>query len=63
MNRWTKTRTVLAAGLTGLLAAGLSACYGGGDGAPAQEEPAIDLAAEDPTDQHDLAGAVPGRKR
>jgi hypothetical protein len=47
MNRWTKTRTVLAAGLTGLLAAGLSACYGGGDGAPAQEEPAIDLAAED----------------
>jgi uncharacterized protein (TIGR02246 family) len=47
MNRWTKTRTVLTAGLTGLLAAGLSACYGGGDGAPAQEEPAIDLAAEE----------------
>ena len=47
MNRWTKTRTVLAAGLTGLLAAGLSACYGGGEGAPAQEEPAIDLAAEE----------------
>jgi len=47
MNRWTKTRTVVTAGLTGLLAAGLSACYGGGDGAPAQEEPAIDLAAEE----------------
>jgi uncharacterized protein (TIGR02246 family) len=47
MNHWTKTRTVVTAGLTGLLAAGLSACYGGGDGAPAQEEPAIDLAAEE----------------
>jgi uncharacterized protein (TIGR02246 family) len=47
MNRWKKTRTVLTAGLTGIVAAGLSACYGGGDGAPAQEEPAIDLAAEE----------------
>jgi uncharacterized protein (TIGR02246 family) len=47
MNRWTKTRTVVTAGLIGVLAAGLSACYGGGDGAPAQEEPAIDLAAEE----------------
>jgi uncharacterized protein (TIGR02246 family) len=47
MNPWTRTRTVLITGLTGILAAGLSACYGGGDGAPAQEEPAIDLAAEE----------------
>jgi uncharacterized protein (TIGR02246 family) len=47
MNRWTKTRTVVTAGLTVFVAAGLSACYGGGDGAPAQEEPAIDLAAEE----------------
>ena len=56
MNRWTKTRTVVTAGLTGLLAAGLSACYGGGDGAAAQEEPAIDLAAEDRLDPR-TAGA------
>jgi hypothetical protein len=37
----------VTAGLTVFVAAGLSACYGGGDGAPAQEEPAIDLAAEE----------------
>ena len=47
MNPQTRTRTVLITGLAGILAAGLSACYGGGDGAPAQEEPAIDLAAEE----------------
>ncbi len=47
MTAWMRTRTALITGLTGLLAAGLSACYGGGDGAPAQEEPAIDLAAEE----------------
>ena len=47
MNRWTKMRTVVTAGLTVFVAAGLSACYGGGDGAPAEEEPAIDLAAEE----------------
>jgi uncharacterized protein (TIGR02246 family) len=47
MNRWTKMRTVVTAGLTVFVAAGLSACYGGGDSAPAQEEPAIDLAAEE----------------
>lgn len=47
MTSWTKTRPVLTAGFAGFLAAGLSACYGGGDGAPAQEEPAIDMAAEE----------------
>ena len=47
MNGWMKTRTVLIAGLTGVLAAGLAACSGAGDGGMAQEEPAIDLAAEE----------------
>lgn len=46
MNTWTRTRTVVTAGLIGVLAAGLSACYGD-SGAPVEEEPAIDLAAEE----------------
>ena len=47
MYSWTKTRTALTACITGVLAAGLSACSGGGAPPPAQEEPAIDLAAEE----------------
>lgn len=47
MMTWTRTRTALTTCLAALLATSLAACYGGDSGAPAQEEPAIDLAAEE----------------
>ena len=46
MDAWNGARSVTTAGFVGLLVAGIAACTGGG-GAPAQEEPAIDLAAEE----------------
>ena len=46
MNAWRKTRNVWSSGLAALLTAGVAGCYGG-DGPAVQEEPAIDLAAEE----------------
>lgn len=45
MVAWTRARIALNTGLACVLTAGLAACTGGGP--PAQEEPAIDLAAEE----------------
>ncbi len=47
MITWNNTRLAAIAGLAGALTVGFSACSGGGGGAPAEEEPAIDLAAEE----------------
>ena len=47
MIAWNNARFAAIAGLAGALTVGFSACSGGGGGAPAQEEPAIDLAAEE----------------
>ncbi len=47
MITWNNARLATIAGLAGALTVGFSACSGCGDSAPAQEEPAIDLAAEE----------------
>ena len=46
MITWNNARFAAIA-LAGALTVGFSACSGGGGGAPAEEEPAIDLAAEE----------------
>jgi len=47
MITWNNARLAAIAGLAGALTVGFSACSGGGGGTPAQEEPAIDLVAEE----------------